>query len=608
MIDEEGLRHRLTNASEDIFSERARWVQTWITARALPFIALLTLALSYYQIATGGFVLPRQWAQVVAGIMLFIVLFRAGRYLYRRQWHEVFGGYQASLAFLGLLLLLGDGEGPYSHLYWGVIIGGFWLVGYIYPRKWLMPGELAVIALVSAGLASDGLAPLPDWLFVLVMASPVMIYLQWRHQLLKPVLMLAALIVFVLINAEISGWQVLLAVAVALMLLWVAIYSIGKLNKRDASSFVQSVGVGVISGLLYAIVVVLLGFSDEAPLTWWSMFGLFSLIALVLYKKNGNNLLPLLMLWGTHWALITLTISWEEWMTPIVSGDYYGFQVGLLLGALHLRYLAVKLDNNRLLVWARLYLIVFALSIGVATVGGDELTFVRLMFTLAVFIIAITLAKGRELSKGPAWWRGVVNPRHVVAVRRILRKGGNFIGSIPFVGPTMSAVIKTFQVLAKLKRDGRSMHSGDLLMIAWVICLSLFLSLYLEKYVLSDDIAYALALGDDFVVETLDNEAGSAVTGVPGVVEERAEMIKEAVNSALEMMVVQSVYLLAGILFAAVALKERQPLYPLMSMVSFVLAPATIVHGEYFETAFFWLTSLVAAIGILSVRELSRQA
>jgi hypothetical protein len=44
-----------------------------------------------------------------------------------------------------------------------------------------------------------------------------------------------------------------------------------------------------------------------------------------------------------------------------------------------------------------------------------------------------------------------------------------------------------------------------------------------------------------------------------------------------------------------------------MAMVSFLLAPATIIGSDYSETPFFWVISLISAIGILSVKELNKQ-
>ncbi len=586
------LSNRITDGAKDLFSERARWVQTWITARALPFIALLTLAFNYYRIGSGEVVIPRSWTFAVAWTLLFIVVIRAIPHMSQRQWQKIFGNYQISFGFLGLLLLLGDSYGEHSLLYWGVLLAGFLGIGLIYPKKWSMPGEFGAVSLMLSGIVIGSKTPCPGWLFILVMVAPVMVYLQWKHQLLKPVLFLAALMVGVLLISEIRDRQVILAVFTALVLLWVAIYSIGKLNQKDASSFIQNVGIGVISGILFAIFVKLIGFPSDSALTWWAMFVFFVGISALLYKRNGSKLCPVLILWNTHWMLVSLTMSWEEWLKPVLSGEFYSFQVAAIMGSLLLQYFAFKLNNNRMLVWARIYLILVALSIG--GIGriflkDDGTTIFRLIFALAVFAFAIWAARATNLAKGPPWWKGAVNPRHVVAIRQIMRKGGNFIGSIPFIGATASAIIKTVRVFMKLKRDGSSMHSGDVLLIIWVIILSLFLSLYIDKFLLSGDIAQTIAL------------VGGNTTGAI------KEVNQDVINKAKDMVVAQSSYLIAGLLFGIVALKERQPLYPLMAMVSFLLAPATIIGGDYFVTTSFWLISMIAAIGILSVREFSRQ-
>jgi hypothetical protein len=217
------------------------------------------------------------------------------------------------------------------------------------------------------------------------------------------------------------------------------------------------------------------------------------------------------------------------------------------------------------------------------------MTIFRLLFFIAVFVLAIWVARTEAFAKGLPWWKGAVNPRHVVAIRRIMLKGGKFIGSVPFIGATISAIIKTMQVLGKLKRDGSKMHSGDVLLIIWVIFLAIFISRYIDEFILSDAIVKAIAFSDE---------------GISGIA---TEVLQETVNNAKAMIVAQSSYLMAGLLFGVVALKERQPLYPLMAMVSFLLAPATIMGSDYSETPFFWVISLIAAIGILSVKELNKQ-
>jgi hypothetical protein len=127
------------------------------------------------------------------------------------------------------------------------------------------------------------------------------------------------------------------------------------------------------------------------------------------------------------------------------------------------------------------------------------------------------------------------------------------------------------------------------LLIIWVIFLAIFISRYIDEFILSDTIVKAIAFSDE---------------GISGIA---TEVLQETVNNAKAMIVAQSSYLMAGLLFGVVALKERQPLYPLMAMVSFLLAPATIMGSDYSETPFFWVISLIAAIGILSVKELSKQ-
>lgn len=558
----------ITGNTEDLFSERAKWIQKWITERALPFIALQALIISYYFIGTGKVVMPGYLSSIISSLILLFVALRSLYYFPQGNCQKMLGSYQVCLGFLGLLMLLGDKNGAHSLVYWGILLVGFWSVGFIYPKKWSMPGELPTIAILSSGLVMEDTAPLPGWIFVLVMVAPVIAYLQLRHQLLKPVLFLAALIVGVMICSELrqGELQIIIAIIATVVLLWVSIYSINKLNTIDSSSFTQSIGIGVTSGLLMVLFTHIIGLSLDNASTWWGMYGAFALISGLLFRKNGHKIIPLLLLWSTHWALMTFTVSFSDQNYPL-----YGFHFSVIIGSCFLQHFALTFNNNRLLVWARIYMVLFAFSLFL--VGNEDLTINRLIFVLAVFSITIFIASAKKLASGLPWWKGVLNPRHVVAMRHMSRKGVNYVGSIPFVGATISTAIKTLQVLVKLKRDN-TIHSGDVLLFIWGVCLSIFISKYVEKYILIDYISEGLAI-DSSIKQNIINQIS---------------------------------YLIAGLLFSIISLKERQPLYNLLAMVSFLLAPALIIGDESVSKNVLCLMSFIAALGVLSIFEISKNA
>ncbi len=247
-----GLEAGIVDTAEDLFSERARWVQTWILSRGLPFLALIVLVLSYNKIGSGHLDLPYQIHFGVAVLVLCVVLFRALK-ARRHSQQMLIGNYQLSLVVVAILLLLGSPAGDHLWYFWLVLVTGFWLAAYAYPKQWFMPGEFAAFAFMVVGICESTSPPLSDWLFVSLAFAPVIIWLQWKHQLLKPVLFLSALLVAYWLYADIKGGQVILAVCAALLMLWFAIYSVGQLTENNASSFIQSVGLGVISGLLYLL-------------------------------------------------------------------------------------------------------------------------------------------------------------------------------------------------------------------------------------------------------------------------------------------------------------------------------------------------------------------
>jgi len=575
----------VVDGAKDLFGARAQWVQTWVLSRGLPFAALIALVFSYYQIGSGELGIPYPVLLGIAVLALFIALVRGLQILKNKQPQKILGNYQLSLVVVALLLLLGSPEGNHSWFFWLFLIVGFWAVGFAYPKQLFMPGEFTAVAFMLLGVCKSTTTPIPDWIFVSLVIAPVIAWLQLKYQLLKPVLLLSALLLaYWLFAEEIDGWQTILAVVGATLMLLLAIYSLGQLAETGASSFVQSVGLGVISGLLVFVVIMLLGFDSEAASTWWSMFIPFIAICIFIYKRNGEPLLPLLILWTTHWSVIVASYSWEDWFVNDFFAELYGFHLAIVVGALALRYYAMSNNINRLLVWARIYLAIAALSLTFLFYFEDDLTLFRLVFTAGMFVFALWLAKNINLEKGSPWWKGVINPRHVVAVRKILRKSGNFFASVPFVGAIISAVIKSLQVISKLKRDGSNINSGDLLLIVWAASFALFLNEYLEFYLLTDT----------FLVSLIDNQNGNGSFEV-------LVSLRAAFSNVL-------IYVTAGILLGIINAILRQPIFLLLAMASFVIAPTVITNESPELNMLFWLTCFVSALGILSVREFGRDS
>ncbi len=287
----------------------------------------------------------------------------------------------------------------------------------------------------------------------------------------------------------------------------------------------------------------------------------------------------MLILWVTHWAAIVATFSWEEWVNGY---DVYGVQMATVCGALVLRYFAVDKNNQRLLVWSRGYLAIAAL-VAVSLIETEEfLTLFRFICVAAFFVVAIWLAMDIDLKKGAPWWRGVVNPRHVVAMRRVMRKSGNVLASIPFFGATISAIVKGLRVVSKLKRDGSNINSGDLLLIVWALCLALFFSAYIDVYLLTDSFLQSLMISSEPTDETM-----------------MSIYLRDTINSS-------SRFILAGILLGIINVILRQPVFLLLAMVSFVMAPFMVSNIEYELAMPFWITCLVSALGVLSLREFGR--
>ena len=111
---------------------------------------------------------------------------------------------------------------------------------------------------------------------------------------------------------------------------------------------------------------------------------------------------------------------------------------------------------------------------------------------------------------------------------------------------------------------------------------------YFDVYIVSIGITDSLLATEEIRSGTLDVEALTAWS-IDG-------------NSLLT---TQVMYVFAGILLGFCGFIHREPFYPLLSMVGFLLAPIGFLNTGYTFTALFWLTCLISSIGILMVQGLT---
>jgi len=576
----------ISGGAEELFSGKAKWVQTWISSRGLPFLALLALTLGYYHVSSGDFELPASTQAWLSYMLFAIVVIRLLPGIGKTSWSKVFGGYQASLAFVAGLLLLGNThEGP-GLSYWVYLTLGCWLMGLLYAKKSLVPGEFGVISVLIAAVIGSSAPPLDSWIFITLVFVPVISWLQWKHNQTKPVLVLSALVVIVWMGADITGPLVILAIAATLGFLWLAVFAIGRLARNDMSSFVYSLGIGVISGLIFFVIVQLADLDPDSSVTWWLMTVLYAGIAWFLYRRNGRALLSMLFLWGIHWAAISSLVTWIEVFDRIEGAEEYGFHLALLLGAFVLRQKAISLHEKRLYTWAQVYMALNALIAGFSYTHSDA-TPVRIIFMFTMFAFALWFARPLSLGKSLPWWRGMINPRHVVAVRRIARKSGNYVVSIPFIGPTVNVIMQGIKILSHLKKGNEKVDTGDLLLILWAVCMAMFCILYVEAYVINDGFIKSI-MTSSYQLEVM----------------EQAETLAEWLDLATSTMSTFITLFLAAIFLALTGAVYRQPLYEFLSMAAFFAGPVSLIGGEFAGTALFWLACIAAAGGVLSVRML----
>lgn len=577
----------ISGRTKDVFSERARWVQTWIVSWALPFISLLIIVFSYYQIGSAIVSIPKLLVYLIAVPLLILMLSCAVRPILKHQWSRLFGHYKPSMTFLALLLIFGSPQTGHPLQFWGIVVLGFWLIGLFYPKRWLVPGEFATIAIMVAGLCIGSTPPIAKWLYSSLVFVPVIVWLQWKGDSIKAVLLLSALLLVVWIESTIEGWGTVLATFGALALLSLSVYVIRRLRENASSSLLISVGYAIISGLLLFIFLKLFGFDPERARTWWAMYLIFSMIILLLPNRECQSQGALSILWAVHWAVITLLATFDSWLESD-RDMLWAVHIVPMVGAFILAISASKLDNSRLYAWARLYVAVAITSIYIVidTYGESAINASRFVYLAALFLTVLWFSRFVKLQRAPPWWVGVTSPRHVVATRRIFRNSGNFIGSIPVIGAILSVVFQGLLVTAKLKRRN-GFHSGDIMLILLIPIFAVIISQYLSSFAIDQSLAAELLLRPD--------------SEHPINVPPDTQKIDEVIGTMTQI----SIYIISGLLFGIVALSHREPLYAMLGMISFIIAPITLISSEYVNTGFFWLTCLGAAVGIVSIRTMT---
>ncbi|WP_460226775.1 hypothetical protein [Aurantivibrio infirmus] len=68
------------------------------------------------------------------------------------------------------------------------------------------------------------------------------------------------------------------------------------------------------------------------------------------------------------------------------------------------------------------------------------------------------------------------------------------------------------------------------------------------------------------------------------------------------------VYVIAGIVLGIINAILRQPIFLLLAMASFVLVPTMASSDSFDSDILFWLSCFVSAMGVLSIREFSRDS
>lgn len=554
------LGGEISNGIRSLYIEQAKWVQTWVVSRALPLIALVALSISFFFMVSRS-IFSRQEILIVSISLLIVCLIYLVKKLFNREWIDITGNYNTFMAYLAILLLLSDPSGVHSILFWIAVLIGFYFIGFAYTRAWLIAGEFPLLALVVASISLYSEPFIPKELFIFIAFLPIILILA-KMSIYKPMLYLVGLVISSWIYTGIEDWFIIFAIIAIVILIIFVIKAIGNLSEREESSLLKSSGLAIISGLIFLIFVTLLQLSIDRYYTWMYMYVVMLFTFTFIYYKFGFKWLPYLSLWATHWSIFTCFFICNDLFEQAVSQILWIISILLILCGIVLRYLSVKLNYRGLHLWSNIYFITSAISLLMVHSNKDFHSWGRVIFSIMLFSLILYLYKDNKmLIKAAPWWKGVLDARHVVVMRTISKKGESLVASIPVIGITISTFIQSFQVIFRLKRGGETVNSGDIMLLVSIPCIASFYTDFMINYMLT----------------TLPNPALTfwSIT-----------------------------LILTGTLFGISGLINREPLYPLLAMVVFLLAPYLALDSDYNLTTFFWISCSLSATGILSLKGL----
>lgn len=547
-----------TEVVKDLIYERAKWVRKWVIASAFPFVALTMLMVSCYEINQTIGRVP-QATVLLSAALIFIVCIRMIRPLLRKNWTSAFGNYHISMLCTAALLPLGFVTDEPRTFLWAVLPIAYWMVGLVSAKGWLMPGEFSALSLLAATIMGRWSIAIPIWIYALIVYVPVMFWLNWRLKKIGTALFLALLILAVWQQAHIAG--VVLPLIASLLLIALGVYAIGKLNDGNASGLIRSFALAVISAVILFVAISIFQFKVNSPLAWWLMTALFAATAMFIHRVVNQRAGALLVSWTIHWLAVSICVSLDA-----VRLDYY---LVFAILAFPLRIAADRLKDNHLQLWSQIYLLIATIVL-LPKLNSDSVS--QLLSILLIYLFSPWAFGAPPHEAGPAWWKHILNPRHVVAIRQMLKKSGKFTASIPVIGVTVSAVASGILVLSKLKRGGQRMVLSDLLLILLQVVIALILTDFtLDKLLLPD------------TIERLVDGAN---------LKDPHYLVGEGVA-----------FTVGGILFGILALVRREPYLSLLAMVCFLVSPIRLLNNGMGSTAIFWLFCFASAAGIFVARE-----
>lgn len=570
-----------TAIAENLFSEKSRWVHLWIYKRGMPFVALVALYVARYNATMPADILtgPSWFYLLLAFIVFCVALVRivpARHSLAQLRGSYVFSfGYIALGIYISWLIAGFNLDGSFTNIQntplaihnWLYFYAGFWALTWLKCKDIVTSEEYFALAGYIA--VSYGLGPESSsiWINVSVLFVPS-IYLLYRQQeSFRTILFLSAIVTYFLIVSEITGYfYVLIAFIGCLGFIWVVVKALKKLSDENVSNLLYSFCLLIISGLIFFVISVLFQFDPERPLTWWGMYSCFAVLCLLIWRSCGKKIAPIIALWQSYWLSATLFVTLIDFVDVLSERTMHlGTLAIILCSAIALRELSARLNSNRLYVWSRIYMMLAAGTAIFETGLQGEFSILWLLAVVVCFAVAVWLAQVRHLAKGLAWWRGVINPRTIVALRRIGRKSRSWIVSIPFLGSTIAASLRAGMLLMHLKKGGRRIDSADLLLILWSVSLSLVVALSLEQ-----------EFGPNLYTDLLLSESEFYVV---------------------------SVAMFSGILLSVIGRFYEEPMFPLLGMMAFIASPAYLFQLEGELSISFWLAVITSASCIVFAKD-----